>query len=988
MMASQKKSKMGNGWPTDHSTDKPNDGDNKTQAAIATLTEQLLQTKELDEASMEKLKNSIKASVFGNRYNRLLHVLITAPETSKFDARYAVPSGHPDGYRDGQRKEDRRDSFWSDVVTATKPSDSTTDKPVFDYYGPGTRLLLFLHKQKCLERLLTKKPQKPTTVDRDLDMLPVHLAMDRKNEDFMSCLLGLFYIPDKDNGLKQLVQKALDTEGDKGRNVVHAVIDRKMQFAALIAAICSKTALSKVDATGRTPLHLAMSTDRGGQSTKKMPASVVLGDYTSQWRTRFLPLDVLVEIEKRKDVDLGAILTGINKDGKSMFQDCQGSDVGQKTKMTTEEMNAEENRIELEVHGSEPEDRSDILKKLKKLIFDKVEGVSLIQRALYGFNGKTKELSLDMSDFNQKTHNFESFMEKLRKLESNDDADENYGEGDGTMEFEETLLFVTLPDLNYVTQMCSNQTIQELFGWLKEKNVRKIRKLRIPDSTTSPLSDAFVQEHILDAFEIQVLDWRRLDVNLDCIINTASREPRPNAKALEELRLYSSGNWSVLYHWMSDEGLCKLPQARHPYPLFSGQLLTRPCTGLYDKATHDRHSNTVLLYKQLMDEAYAKPSPTGVSYKLDIRPNAHWDYPLLAHNEDEIPPVKHRFTNQLLPTNNALDSLKEIWMWTRSELNSVETSDEEISENEGIAADDWKNKAAARFRKYALRPSPRSILSPIDYRIRVAVIDNGTDRTQPSIRNRIVAGCSWVRAGQQEHHNPELPWWMVSDPHGTQMASLIAQASSYCRLYVARVGRGRSDIDPHAAANAVHWAVQHNVDIISISWTLKGRENVKILQEAVNDAIRSRTLVFCSTPDQGIYAEAADRLNGVISVSAADRYGHPTSKSSGETHADVYVPGENVFAPTPAYLGNAPTDVSGSSVATALAAGIAALSLLLLYTFNPQKDLFDEDDENSVSKTSPTRGTYHRKKVSKEEVLETLAKNWKVSTWEKDKATA
>jgi len=44
-----------------------------------------------------------------------------------------------------------------------------------------------------------------------------------------------------------------------------------------------------------------------------------------------------------------------------------------------------------------------------------------------------------------------------------------------------------------------------------------------------------------------------------------------------------------------------------------------------------------------------------------------------------------------------------------------------------------------------------------------------------------------------------LPWWMVADPHGTQMASLVQRVNPYCRLYPVRIGRGRNDFEEEAA---------------------------------------------------------------------------------------------------------------------------------------------------------------------------------------------
>jgi hypothetical protein len=82
--------------------------------------------------------------------------------------------------------------------------------------------------------------------------------------------------------------------------------------------------------------------------------------------------------------------------------------------------------------------------------------------------------------------------------------------------------------------------------------------------------------------------------------------------------------------------------------------------------------------------------------------------------------------------------------------------------------------------------------------IKVCVIDNGADKFRQNIRDVIEKGVSYVKADTESAHRI-LPWWMVSDPHGTQMAHLVAQANPWCRLYIARVGKGRKDILPEDA---------------------------------------------------------------------------------------------------------------------------------------------------------------------------------------------
>jgi hypothetical protein len=101
----------------------------------------------------------------------------------------------------------------------------------------------------------------------------------------------------------------------------------------------------------------------------------------------------------------------------------------------------------------------------------------------------------------------------------------------------------------------------------------------------------------------------------------------------------------------------------------------------------------------------------------------------------------------------------------------------------------------SRLEKFSKKPATNRP----DLRIKVAVIDNGADRIRNSVGDMIAKGVSYVTAGA-ENGDRILPWWMVADPHGTQMASLITNANPFCRLYIARVGKGRKDILPENAA--------------------------------------------------------------------------------------------------------------------------------------------------------------------------------------------
>ncbi|KAI1746884.1 subtilisin-like protein [Xylaria castorea] len=312
----------------------------------------------------------------------------------------------------------------------------------------------------------------------------------------------------------------------------------------------------------------------------------------------------------------------------------------------------------------------------------------------------------------------------------------------------------------------------------------------------------------------------------------------------------------------------------------------------YRAALESRHSKNKKLYEN-------KPN-TNFKYKSEVKTEAKWYYPPPSHQVEE-------------PT--ARIPIRE------------EMPDPEV---------DKYMDQRRKLQMYSL--SPRSLLSgQPDKRIKVAIIDNGADKIRASVGEMIAKGISYVTA-DRFGSDRILPWWMVSDSHGTHMASLIGQINPYCRLYIARVGKGRNDIDPKIGAKAVRWALEQKVDIISISWTTRteDKELSKAIADATGESARRRTLIFCSTSDEGLYSDGIWPVDydDVVSVSATDRWGRLTPKTQGRRTVDIQIPGENIEALGASYIGTARPTVSGSSVATALAAGIASLALLLLRTYN------------------------------------------------------
>ena len=97
---------------------------------------------------------------------------------------------------------------------------------------------------------------------------------------------------------------------------------------------------------------------------------------------------------------------------------------------------------------------------------------------------------------------------------------------------------------------------EKILQWLRtKKSVTEIIELRVPGSTPRAESEEVIAK-ALCGITVDILDWRVLDLSIDIIL-------RSQAKDVEELHLYSSGNFGVLQQWSGIEGVTLLPKVRH-----------------------------------------------------------------------------------------------------------------------------------------------------------------------------------------------------------------------------------------------------------------------------------------------------------------------------------------------------------------------------------------------------------------------------------------
>ncbi|KAE8356245.1 hypothetical protein BDV28DRAFT_145429 [Aspergillus coremiiformis] len=443
-----------------------------------------------------------------------------------------------------------------------------------------------------------------------------------------------------------------------------------------------------------------------------------------------------------------------------------------------------------------------------------------------------------------------------------------------------------------------------ILDWLSGKNVRRIIKLAVDDMADPPHSDETIIKS-LSKFNIENLQWRKIDL-CPFVIREASK----NWSDFQEIHLWWSGSNAVLRGWSEPEGL--------------PALRTLKCIHLYEVTA------------SLDSRTYIQSRMEDFKARLDANRNQEWDRINVQHISKDEPSHGHgnRTANPQIAKN--------------------------LTKGQDINGHQWLNvmdQFIARVRDLSNRELPGGF--PEDYltsltlpgllakKVTVALIDDGAHFFHPAISGCLGGGRSFSSVYREyDGIGAPEPYHGSTTGHGTTMACLISRMCPEVEIFVCKMDisgkaeNGKPDFTAKSAADAVEYAVKQGYDVISISWTIKlnteengsNTKDLSRLRDSLNEAAKKNTLVFCSAPDIGhargknsYYPFDCKELHNVFRVGAACVYGTRTNYTGSDV--DFILPGENV---SPRDVDKAVAGIdecpkSGSSVATALAAGLAAL---------------------------------------------------------------
>ncbi|PKK44303.1 hypothetical protein CI102_11524 [Trichoderma harzianum] len=728
---------------------------------------------------------------------------------------------------------------------------------------------------------------------------------------------------------KQNLEITLLQTAQGGRTTLHAAFlgNLNLSTAKLLIENASDDALEAQDDKNNTPMHYAASFKQCTDAGAEIIALLIARD---------------LEALRRKKSSGATFLDLANAEGRSSLANTsiKRRDTGRLDgKLEQGGLAAEAPPVasKSNIQGDFNVKRKvskEILLKLK-LHYMRTRTSEMVLAFLYGANMNDVQISFDYDRLPAKV--------VWNEFEKQFGRDNKSG-----FKFDRVLQYVTFPQVEVTVkgrlmdrQMGADKSQQEhlgrkdmvhFFNWLYEKGVRHIIRVTVNDSGDPGEkihTDQSIQQ-CLERFVVESLDWQKTDLDPETILRVSARSLEKAAptsedpknvellpdRQLRELRLRWSGNNAVLRAWSEPEGLPMLPR------LESVHLLTPPASKMFD------------------DPQWVKQKVEEFRVRLNKNFRKARDEDLKLGQEDAF-----QATNEIEVLLEAID------MDGGSKLTARGVSNFTTSTSfKGLNSHRWLNSTsrfAGEMRSFwnntleQWNNIPNKLLRPEDdfeSDVVVALIDDGVDRLDNTLSGQVLEGKSF------DYHDGQVrPPFSSARGHGTVMASMILRVCPMAKIYPIRlktydVTGGKSQIDRKYAAKAIEAALAKNATIISMSWTLPKSSAENETKDEL--AVKRKVIMFCSSPDAGKFTEL-DYPSGpwrsrFFRIGAARADG-TVFEWTAEDGISFVLPGVDVVKEQAGRTSSEMqsfgvtsrvTDFkyeTGSSVATALAAGLAAM---------------------------------------------------------------
>ncbi|KAL6695387.1 hypothetical protein J3F84DRAFT_408366 [Trichoderma pleuroticola] len=463
-----------------------------------------------------------------------------------------------------------------------------------------------------------------------------------------------------------------------------------------------------------------------------------------------------------------------------------------------------------------------------------------------------------------------------------------------------------------------------VFDKLVSVNIRHILRLQVDDREGLPHTDAAIERAIRgqDSFglgntrkeeiKIESWDWRKPDLSMDVISFAA-----PDAT---HINLYWSGNQTILKGWGYPEGIARDATSNgklrrvtlHAFPGFESRDRMLKMIETFETEINDRTKGRVKIEKRI----HSGTVTSSIKSDDDLDPS--------DIGASDGPP-------------------QQVWVERMEDFRSSLIS-------------------VHRLLGGKIKIPP------------VALIDDGVDLLSFDTYNIAQAtGLSYCPPDGKT----ERPWHQSTNGHGTVMANMIVRINPWVSLDVMKIHESTSHspgsktrtIYAESAARAIEGAIIRKADIISMSWTIRklakkigsvpnaldigtdeehkrSPEEVAMdaLQKAIEKAKSRNILMFCSAADdiqllgrESLPFSAASDC--ILRIGAALPKGQRDPTSEDFNTISYFFPGNQVAEARNPRSSKPVEYHDGSSVSTALAAGLASL---IIYCTNVVKTYYDD----------------------------------------------
>lgn len=318
------------------------------------------------------------------------------------------------------------------------------------------------------------------------------------------------------------------------------------------------------------------------------------------------------------------------------------------------------------------------------------------------------------------------------------------------LKFDTVLQYVAFPQIQFIQTDESHKPHQRsrkdlvvLFQWLRDQGVKRIIKVIVDDLRKPCHSDEDI-EKALDGFEVEILDWRRLDLCPITIFKVS--------KNLREIHLQWSGRNCVLRSWSEREGLAKVPSLKAIHlTQVEVQYLNNLCSPMSNNTreqildSDDRTQCNLKEFGERLNQSWPDGNP---KFALHLpQPKGDTYYPA---TEEQL--SQHKIHNQeyKVDAHRWINCMKEFAQCFKN-------------------IKDIKNQNSDSF------------LNPVT----VALIDDGVDIRHEDLQGDEFLGKSFSPFGEDSWRIN--PFWISAVGHGTLMARLIRHICPSAVIYVIKL---------------------------------------------------------------------------------------------------------------------------------------------------------------------------------------------------------